>query len=29
MSYYDLSDEEIKSLLTLGPLAIAIDSTDW
>jgi len=28
-SYYSLSDEQIKSLLTMGPLAIAIDSTDW
>lgn len=29
MSFYDVSDANIKSLLTYGPLAIAIDSTDW
>ena len=28
-SYYDLSAEEIKNLLTRGPVAIAIDSTNW
>jgi len=29
ISYYSLGDSDIKSLLTLGPLAIAIDATDW
>lgn len=29
MSFYDLSDADIKSLLMVSPLAIAIDSTDW
>jgi|JI61114BRNA_FD_contig_31_2547415_length_419_multi_1_in_0_out_0_1 hypothetical protein len=29
LSYYDLGDEDIKNLLTTGPLAIAIDSTNW
>lgn len=29
LSYYRVSDDNIKNLLTTGPLAIAIDSTDW
>lgn len=29
LSFYDLSDGQIKNLLMSGPVAIAIDSTDW
>lgn len=28
-SYYDLTDTQIKNLVAVSPLAIAIDSTDW
>lgn len=28
-SFYDLTDENIKNLLTVTPLAIAIDATNW
>ena len=29
MSFYSLTGEEIKDLLTMGPLAIALSSTNW
>lgn len=29
LSYYNLRDNDIKSLLTLGPLAIALSATNW
>lgn len=29
LSFYDLSESDIKSLLMVSPLAIAIDATDW
>lgn len=28
-SFYDLTDTQIKNLVAISPLAIAIDSTDW